>query len=185
MLCRAFIVSALVTLLFCDAWAFRRLDVGDLVDDFTLVNFDGGIVRLSDSMGRKATAVIFWATWNPRSAEALGDFQRLHDSASADDFRVVAVNVEHEVWEPGEFEKVAAYVGRNNLTFPVVVDVEFTLYERYGVTVLPSIVLIDPQGRVINQLSGYPASPTRSEFIKAVLAVIQPQVAAGSPQSLN
>jgi peroxiredoxin len=163
------------------SWAFRRLEVGDTVDNFALVSFAGGITQLDESMGRRATVVAFWAAWNPRSADALADLQKLYEAYGPDNLRVVAVNVEHEEWPPGAYDEVSTYVKKSGVTFPVVVDTDFTLFDRYGVTVLPSLVVADPAGRVVAQLAGY--SPRmRKVFASAVRdAVGAPHPAPGGP----
>ena len=155
------------------SFAFRHLQLGDRMKDFSLVGFGGEVVRLDSFLGGKGTLVAFWATWSPRSGEALADLQKLYEKYGPGDLRVVAVNLEQEKWEPGEIEKVWGFVARSGVNFPVVVDADLTLFERYGVTVLPSMVFIDPRGTVIAELSGYPET-MRSEFWGVVQGVLGP-----------
>jgi hypothetical protein len=74
------------------------------------------------------------------------------------------------------------YVKKSGVTFPVVVDTDFTLFDRYGVTVLPSLAVTDPSGRVVTQLAGY--SPRmRKVFTSAVReAVGAPHPASDDPE---
>jgi hypothetical protein len=74
------------------------------------------------------------------------------------DLQILAVNVEHETWNSGEFEEVVRYIQAKGLSFPIVFDMDLTLYERYGVTVVPYLVFTDARGELVGQLAGYPES---------------------------
>ncbi len=161
-------LAAAALLIALPSFAFQRLAVGDSVADFSLVGFKGEIVHLADVKGRKATVIAFWATWSPRSLEALADLQKLFKDKAPDGLRVIAVNEEHESWETGEFERVSAYVEKLGLAFSVVADMDLSLYEKYGVSVLPSLVVIDAEGKVLATLASYPEGQ-RGEFYEQVL----------------
>lgn len=164
------------------AFAIQPLDLGETVPDFTLTALDGKIVQLSKSHGQKGTVVVFWAAWSPRSAEALSALQDLYEGHEiAQDLQVIAVNVEHETWNSDEYEEVVHYIQAKNLSFPIVFDMDLTLYERYGVTVVPYLVFTDVQGKLISRLAGYPES-MRKYFYRDVHATLGsgPESADGS-----
>ena len=170
---RILLAAAFSLLAALPSTAFQRLAVGDSVADFSLVGFKGEIVHLADVKGRKATVIVFWATWSPRSLDALADLQKLFKERGPDDLRVIAVNEEHESWEAGEFERVSEYVGKLGLTFSVVADLDLSLYEKYGVSVLPSLVVLDAEGRVLATLTSYPEH-LRADFYEQVLRPLGP-----------
>jgi cytochrome c-type biogenesis protein len=140
-------------------FAIQALETGQTVPDFTLTALDGTIVRVSKSHGDKGTVIVFWAAWSPRSAEALSALQDLYQRhGTTGHLQVIAVNVEHETWGSGEYDEVVRYIQAKNLSFPIVFDMDLTLYERYGVTVVPYLVLTDANGKVVTKLAGYPES---------------------------
>lgn len=57
--------------------------------------------------------------------------------------RVLAINA----WQQSETD-CQAFQKRHGLTFPVLVDEQGSVASRYGVTFVPYLVLIDPQGRI-------------------------------------
>jgi peroxiredoxin len=150
------------------AHAFKRTTVGEAVKDFAVETIDGRTLRLSESLGQKATLILFWAAWSPRSAEALNDYQKLYAAHGPDDLQVIAVNVEHQEWEPDERAKIADFTDKQQLAFPVALDEELAVFDDYGVVAVPSTVLADRDGAIVGLLEGY-AYTTRHDFRDRIL----------------
>lgn len=148
--------------------AFKRLAVGRTAQDFSLATLDGRQVRLSEARGEKATVVIFWAAWSPRSTAALCDFCTLYEAYGDRGLSVLAVDVYPH--PPGN-DPLATLVGsarRTEVPFPILVDEGLDVFDAYGVTALPSLVLLDSSGVVVELLSGYPGM-SRDGFRQGVL----------------
>jgi peroxiredoxin len=153
------------------------LRVGEPAKDFALDTVEGPGIRLSQSLGQKATLVVFWAAWSSRSAEALEDFQKMYAEYGKGSLQVIAVNVEHEEWNPDEAEQIAAVIERTQVTYPVALDKGLSVFHAYGFTAVPSSVLMDENGTVVEVLAGYP-STLRVEFHEKVfetLGALQPE----------
>ena len=150
------------------AHGFKRTATGEPLKDFTLETGAGKDFRLSEHLGKKATLLVFWAQWSPRSAEALKDFQELYAAHGPEDLQVVAVNVEHQDWEAGQIEEVRAFVGERGLIFPVLFDRQLSVFDHYGVIAVPSSVLADDNGQIVEMLEGY-ANVTRQDFLDRIL----------------
>jgi len=164
-------VFAALALLAGPASAFKRTEVGDPIKDFRLPTVEGKTVVLAESLGAKATLVVFWAAWNPRSAEALADFQKLFAERAVQGLAVVAVNVEHQELTPEDLGKIKATVAELGLTYPVVLDKGLVVYNDYGVVAVPSALLVDGQGKVAELVQGY-ATTTRHDLEDRVLAAL-------------
>ena len=165
----ALVVAALLPSV--PASAFKRVEVGDTVKDFRLETLDGKSVALSESLGSKATVVVFWASWNPRSAEILSDLQQVYAEHAKDGLSLIAVNAEGQELEAGGLEKVRSTVEQLSLGFPVVVDRGLAVYNDYGVVALPSTVLADADGKVVELMEGY-ATAARRDLPERVLAAL-------------
>ncbi|MDF1554364.1 MAG: redoxin domain-containing protein [Deferrisomatales bacterium] len=154
------VVSALAALMLFLAplVAVAAPATGDTLGDFTLETLDGERVQLSRSLGEKATLVLFWAAWSPRSAEALADYQALFDAHGADGLGVIAVNVEHQAWDPTEVGKIQGVAREAGVTYPLALDRDLSVFARYGFTSVPSSILLDARGAVAGTLEGYPAT---------------------------
>jgi len=111
-------------------------------------------VQLSDFKG-KWVALEFWGYWcGPcvsRGLPVMAELQRAY-SAHRDKFQVIAVH-DKAVQTIKELDpKIGAirerYWGGRDLPFPVVVDGTGDIATKYGIKAWPTMVLIDPLGRV-------------------------------------
>ncbi|GAB4260937.1 MAG: hypothetical protein Kow0092_10090 [Deferrisomatales bacterium] len=147
------------------AAAFKQVEVGDPAPSFTLRTLEGRAVSSKDLRGGQVLAVVFWATWSPRSGPMLDDLEQLFQARKDRGFRVVAVNVDHEVLAPEEREAVARWAER--WSFPVVLDEGLEMYYTYGVVATPSLALVDAGGTVRYVRASY-SSAAREDIREAV-----------------
>ncbi len=153
------------------AAAFKRTAPGDPLKDFALSTPAGEPFRLSEHLGERATVLVFWAMWSPRSEEALGEFQALYREHRERGLQVVGVNVEHQDRDPGEAEKIGAWAAERGIAFPVVIDEDLAVFNDYGVVAVPSLALLGPDGTVRELLEGY-SRMTRDGFKEEVLRAL-------------
>jgi len=109
--------------------------------DFRLDTLDGKSLGPSDYTGR-VVLVDFWATWClPCKAQA-----RLLEGAyprySRDRVQFLAVDVAEPV------DVVRKYVAGHPFSYPVLVDPEGKTTDQFGLAALPSLMVIDPAGKV-------------------------------------
>ncbi|TAL18461.1 redoxin domain-containing protein [bacterium] len=154
----ALLLLACILVSAAHASAFRRVQEGSKIEDFTLETIDGKDFSLSKNLGEKATLVIFWASWSPRSVEALADYQKIYEKRSGAGLQVIAINAEHQEFVPGEMGLYRAAVSLAGAKYPVLMDKSLTLYNEYGVSALPSTLLLDSSSTIVYALSGYPTS---------------------------
>lgn len=174
-LAAAALVAATATLHPAPAGAFKRLELGQPVADHTLVTPAGEARQLTDLLGSGATAITFWASWSPRSGDALGGLQELRDAFADRGLATLAINVDGP-------DRGAEDTAIDGLTADVtqLVDADLSLYDEYGVVAVPSLVLLDGTGRVAALSSGYSPS-SREQFVRdagRVLGVAEPEPAA-------
>ncbi len=165
------------------AQAFKRTEVGESLKDFTLEAGDGSRFHLEEGRGAGATLVVFWATWSSRSADALAGFQQLYAEHGGRGLQVVAVNVEHQESDPADRPRLEAFARDLGVSFPVVFDQGLAVFNEYGVIAVPSTVLADGQGKIVELLEGY-AYTTRDEFrdrVLEVLGVLAPKPEVAGP----
>jgi cytochrome c biogenesis protein CcmG/thiol:disulfide interchange protein DsbE len=90
----------------------------------------------------------FWATWcGPCAVQApiLDRIARRHQKKG---LIVLGINAE----DPPE--AIRAYTARKGLSYPMVLDVTKEAFSRYGVSMLPSVVVIDKEGRIAAYFTG-------------------------------
>jgi peroxiredoxin Q/BCP len=131
----------------------ERLAVGDTAPDFTLPTADGGEFRLADHRGRSVVVYFYPAAMTPGCTTQACDFRDNLASLQGAGYDVVGVS-------PDKPEKLAKFVEKESLTFPLVADPDKSVLEAYGaygektmygkkVTgVIRSTVVVDPDGKV-------------------------------------
>ncbi|MFP5335016.1 MAG: thioredoxin-dependent thiol peroxidase [Actinomycetes bacterium] len=131
----------------------ERLSVGDPAPDFSLPTADGGTFTLSDHRGQHVVVYFYPAAMTPGCTTQACDFRdnlaSLHDAG----YQVVGIS-------PDSPEKLARFVDKESLTFPLAADpdkavlTEWGAYgekSMYGKTVtgvIRSTVVVDPDGKV-------------------------------------
>lgn len=135
-----------------EAEAATRVKAGDAAPDFRVEMFDGSTFTLSSLRG-KVVLLNFWATWCPPCREELARVpeQIVARFAGCDDFVFLPVS-------RGESrEEVAAFRERTGYDFPMGLDPEQKIFERYASTAIPRNFLIGRDGRVVESHIGYDA----------------------------
>ncbi len=130
-----------------------RLSPGDQAPDFTLPTADGGQLSLSDLRGNKVILYAYPAAMTPGCTTQACDFRDSLASLQGAGYKVVGIS-------PDSPAKLAKFVERDALTFPLVADQDksvLTAYGAYGekqnygktvVGVIRSTFVIDENGKV-------------------------------------
>jgi peroxiredoxin Q/BCP len=130
-----------------------KLEAGAAAPDFTLTAADGSTVSLSDYKGRRVIVYFYPAAMTPGCTTQACDFRDSLDALQAAGTAVVGIS-------PDQPAKLAKFVERDQLTFPLLSDPDRAVLEAYGawgektlygkkVTgVIRSTVVVDPEGLV-------------------------------------
>jgi len=128
--------------------------VGDLAYDFTLENYSGEDVTLSDYRG-KIVIINFWASWCRPCRDEMPHFQTIQDeieAAGSDaDIVILSVNMTDGTYETKD--TAHGYVTANGFTFPLLFDdgSVSSLYEAYYI---PETYILDKDGIIIKVIEG-------------------------------
>jgi thiol-disulfide isomerase/thioredoxin len=109
--------------------------------ELVLPVLEGGSLGLDEHRG-KVVVVNFWASWCPPCIEEMPGIQRLAEEMRGKPFQVIAVNV-------GDDElKVKRVVKHLGIGFPVLLDRDSAMFNRWGADVLPTTYVLDTEGAV-------------------------------------
>jgi len=86
-----------------------------------------------------------WATWCGPCRAEIPVLKALHDEHRARKFRVVGISVDEKDFE----QDVKKYVEREKVQFPIVLDPEGRIGNLFRISVLPTSVLLDREGKVV------------------------------------
>ena len=116
--------------------------------DFTLKTIDGQEITLSKLEG-KVILLDFWATWCGPCREAMPHLALLYKTYHQSGFEVIGMST-----DKGDTDAVRRFVKSMDIPYPVIMtpnDVE----RRYGITGLPTSILIDKEGKIRQKFVGF------------------------------
>jgi peroxiredoxin len=136
-----------------------------LAPDFVVPDLAGQAVRLSALRG-KVVLLNLWATWCAPCREEMPSMERLYQRLRGRDFQLLAVSQD----EDGA-AAVKPFVAEMRLTFPILLDPDHQVGDRYEVWGYPETFLIDRAGRIVERVIG-PRDWTAPESLAAIEALL-------------
>ncbi len=140
-------------------------EVGQKAPDFIVPTIFGSPFKLSDH-GGKVVLVNWFATWCPPCVEEMPHLQKeVWEKFRGPDFTMVSIAREETL------QVVRPFVLKNELTWPVALDVTRKAYAKYADAFIPRTQIIDREGTIIFQSQGF----EKKEFA-AMIEVIRKEI---------
>ncbi len=124
----------------------ERITIGDTAPDFVITDLDGNRHQLSDYRG-KGVFLNFWGTWCKPCEKEMPYMENQYQVFKDQGVEILAINVGEPVFS------VTSFVDKYDLTFPVGIDKGNQLLHLYGVDPLPTTILIDKDGKIVDIIS--------------------------------
>ncbi|TAM81832.1 MAG: redoxin domain-containing protein [Acidobacteria bacterium] len=118
---------------------------GTSAGNFTLSDVEGNQVSLSDFQG-KTVLMSFWATWCMPCKRELPTLQKIFEERKD----VVVLTVDDE-----NAETVRNFLEDNHYAFPALMDRERTLFRKFAVHFIPTVLVIDQEGVIVHEIVGW------------------------------
>ncbi len=122
--------------------ALMGLKPGDPAPDFQIRTIDGKEITLSN-LKEKIVILTFWKRGQDYSVKTLADLERIYQEYRDRGVTVLAFNGD-KASEP----EIRSIGTAQNLSYLLASDPEFEVYGRFGVMVLPTTLLIGPEGEL-------------------------------------
>lgn len=122
--------------------------------DFSLPSLDDQKIALADYRAKKKVVLSFWASWcGPCRMElpVLANFYKKYHRADSN-FEILAVSVDEDRNE------AEAYARKEKLPFPVLLDPHSQVADAYSVDGIPTVYVIDTNGKILSGNSGMDAA---------------------------
>ena len=125
-----------------------NIPVGELATEFELREVrDGHPVSLKSLRGHPIV-LNFWATWCPTCVAELPTIDAFYRESKGN-YHVLSISSEHP-------RKLKEYVEDAELKVPVLFDRNGSVSNAYKVQKIPTIVIIDTEGKVVHDFAGAP-----------------------------
>ncbi len=136
----------------------------------------GSKIALSSLAGR-VVLVNFWATWCEPCEREMPAMERLYQRLAGEQFELIAVAIDDDE------AQVRAFQDRYQLSFPIVLDPDQSVYGAYQTMGVPESLLIDREGRIVERYVG-PREWDSVEYVERIRELIEGRRAVPSPNSL-
>ena len=141
------------------------LTAGTVAPDWHLQTPDGRTVSLASLRGN-VVLMDFWATWCVPCKIAMPGIQKLHEHFEGKPVTVVGVNCQDADGNP------EAYMDKKNYTYTLLLNGD-RVSEAYNVTGLPTVYVIDPEGKVAHTIVGAGAEEELIGIVQGLLPTEQ------------
>ena len=144
-----------------DTESTTLVKAGDKAPDFTVEMFDGTKTSLAELKG-KVVLLNFWATWCPpcrSEMPELNTFAQKHKEK----VQFYGVNLQEEG------DKVQGFLKDNGYTMPVLLDQEGKAATLYKVRVIPTTVILDEKGNILQRHEGVITAQQLETLLKGKL----------------
>ncbi|KIQ85255.1 hypothetical protein RW25_12420 [Bacillus sp. L_1B0_8] len=133
----------------------------ELAPDFILNTINKEKIQLS-KMKKDGIIINFWGTWCEPCQREMSAFQNIYKVYKEKDIEIISINSqESEI-------AVKNFIKEKNLSFPVVIDTNGQIGNKYQVTTLPATYLIDSRGKIIKKHAGEMNENMLEQWIKQI-----------------
>jgi thiol-disulfide isomerase/thioredoxin len=108
---------------------------------FALPDLQDTEVRLEEVLADKPALLVFWATWCTYCRAEIPDLNRLQ-AERGDEVSLLAIDIQESR------RKVSAFADKEGIAYRILLDSDAQVARRYGITGIPSLILIDRQGGI-------------------------------------
>lgn len=126
-------------------------DRGEPCPPFNLTAPDGAPIKFdpANNPEKEAFLLLFWShRWDPNVKELLHRMSELHERYSPRGLNIIAITFDEEP------DGVRKFLSTNKVPFDVAVGSAGT-YERYGLSDVPTGILVDTNGKIVERWVGY------------------------------
>lgn len=138
--------------------------------DFTLVDQFGNSHTLSEYKG-KTVFLNFWATWCGPCRMEMPYIQQVYEDYGSNSGDVIILGVANPKTEehPNNSDvvqnEIESFLSENGYTYPVVMDLDGSIFATYGIQAFPTTFMIDKNGNVY----GYAPGSLSEDIIRSII----------------
>ena len=118
--------------------------------DFTLSDTYGHATTLSSLRG-KIVILEFWATWCSPCRESVPELNEMYERFRGKNVELLGISVDKGGDAPSA---VRAFLTEHAVAYPVLLD-DRNVNSSYGVSGIPAMFIIDKEGKVVKQFTGF------------------------------
>ncbi|MBL1410433.1 TlpA family protein disulfide reductase [Sphingobacterium faecale] len=118
------------------------IQVGEFAPGFEMVDYNGNIISLKNLRG-KLVLLDFWASWCGPCIAQIPDIKKLTTRFHIDDLEVIGISLDRD---QNDFRNATI---QHEMTWRHILDHRKKLSNLYRISVVPTLLLIDREGKII------------------------------------
>jgi cytochrome c biogenesis protein CcmG, thiol:disulfide interchange protein DsbE len=148
--------------------AEAQLKVGDVFPDVTKYPLEGSVPA---GLAGKVVVVDFWASWCGRCKGSFELLEQLHQRFAPRGLVILSINVDESR------AAMEAFLKEHPVSFPVLRDKTKALVRALNIPSMPTLLVVDSEGRVRSIHGSFPSQEARTACIQAIEALLKPRKA--------
>ncbi|RPJ08763.1 MAG: TlpA family protein disulfide reductase, partial [Deltaproteobacteria bacterium] len=131
----------------CSSFGVQRFQEKKPAHAFSLKTLDGKQSCLSDFRG-KPVLFLFWASWCESCKEEIGLIEGFAQGKEGQmTIILIAIDGENE-------KRIQRITKAQKVTLPVLLDVKEKIARTYGIRMVPTVFLVNPEGHLVGTIVG-------------------------------
>jgi len=135
--------------------------------DFTLESIEGERISLYNLLKTGPVYINFWALWCVPCRSELKVLQSIYEQFKDKSITILAINID----TPRSSSKVKSFISSQKYSFPVLLDPNSEVFQKFGGTSLPFSILVDKNGKIVKTRNSFVPGDEK-EIIKDIENVI-------------
>ncbi len=136
---------------------------GEAPPAFILQKLEDGSVSFPTDLSGKVVAIRFWADWCPFCESEMRQLEPVYTRYRDQGLIILAINVRQE--RP----TVDAFVGKLNISYDTLLDIEGEVARSYAVMGLPTTYFVDRGGKLKSKIIGESTPEAFEQIIQGML----------------
>jgi peroxiredoxin len=137
-----------------------RKKIGTAAPAFSIGSLDGRLYKLQDYRGKMNVVLVFWNPVNPLCESVLIDLNLLYTTENRRRYNFVLLSAV-SIYGDGQKDDVMKFLSQTEAEYPILNDSYSKVGKIYGVKKIPSVLVIDRGGKIVEAFSGNDMNPAK------------------------
>lgn len=154
------------------------LPEGSAAPLFKATDHSGRTIDLADFLGRVPVVLNFWSIYCDSCVEEMLSLQKLEDKYGGKNLAILAINEDINISQDRIrrfLERLERFQGK--VTYPILFDQDSAIFNSYRGNLLPTLVLINRDGKIVSTFRGYIAE-SEPDILATIEGLVSPEIRA-------
>lgn len=137
-------IKAVLSVLITSSFLFGQIQ-------FEAKSIDGDQIDLEKLLEKGPVLINFWASWCKPCKAEMKHLKTIYEKYKSTGFTIVGINQD----SPKSLSKVKSFVSSIMIDYPILLDPNGQIFQKYNGQVMPYSILVDTKGEIAYKHTGY------------------------------